>query len=996
VRRSAYVLALVAPLAVLLGLYVSDAENRRGTVGRSERPPAATRPADDRPASRRDVVDLAAAKSRDLFKEDPVRVVVAGRPVVYQRNLFAAKSAEGDGSGAVVVEELTWLANAEPKNRAAVERLVVVDPNEGGARAVEATRAAFGRTTGVRAARATAFGGVRLAELSRLELRGAVHAVFVDPETPGDRIDVETESLDVLFVDGRPTTARADGAVRVYRPARRDAEFAGLGLVVAFAGSGLRELTVGELLVEREIDATLFDPAAAGLPAGPPLRFRAAGPLRWTPHAAGVPGRIDLGGALDGERGFRAGDADNFRFRAAGGRVLFAADGGRLDSFAAEGGVHAEDPLFTVDSDRMELGLRKDRRRATFRGAASRPTTAVLRGLHLPGGVVGDTTLTCAGLLTAEPSVDAFQGATDVVRLHASTKVTVEAATGRLTAGDATAFAGRVAGKLTPLRLRLAQGVAGSTDEIDLKADALDFDRDYDADGTPRTETLVLRKNYEVVYRDRAFLARPADFASRPVSRPATGAATRPDLRAAFGLLRTADVLAVAGADRFEATRSALDAGPSIVSTVGVAVFRLEERGAKEPAAKLSAGRVTIVVDPPALSPDGRRRVTSCGAEDGVTIELPGIATAVGRVLRLRLAEEEVELAGGLSRAKATVRGRTGVPDDAPETFEAHRFNWNAALRRLVASAAPGAVATAEVRLRPLPWIDDDGAAPSSAERDAPVATTLEAGEVTVDFVDDAVEGAPRGVRRADAKGGVSARQPDRRLRATTAVFDVEARTGVIAGEPLVYRAVRREGATAIEDRVEAPRASVVDGAFVVDGPLKARVHFAPARSAFAFGVRETPADASSTPEPVDLVARGGATFGPAVCELLGGVSARQGDPAAGGFEASGDRATFFLAENAAEEDLVLAVLRGDAVFRAPRLEAAADVMKFDRVASRLKLYNERPAPVRFRAAGAGFGDATAGVSALVADFVGGRVAVTAYDFHALMNETDPRPGAPR
>lgn len=1015
-KRSPFVLAAAVPLAVLVALYVFEREEKRGAVGRvaASRPVAESQPVDGVKPRTTGVVDFGAARSRDLFKEDPDEVTVGGKRVRYQRNLFAARTAEGVGDGVLVATDLTWLANGAPKNRAAVERLITVESRLLGDVAGDAVRAAFGKTTGVRADKAHVVGGERLSELKSMELTGRVRAVFLDPETPGERIDVETETLNIVFAGGRPVSAEAKQAVKITRPSRGDAEVFGDGLAVVFAPGADGGLAVSELVVQRSIRADLFDPAAARLK-GPPISFTATGPLRWrltdvaTAGAAASKksrlgsGVIDIEGGLSGTRG-------PLRFRAGKGRVTFADDGSHIRLFEAERDVHADSDGIALDAGWMAIEPQRTGR-AVFKPGTTTPLRAVLQGVHLPGTVIGETIVTAAGTLTIEPSPDAFGAATEVVRVHVATKVVAEATAGRLTAGDATLFFGTLGGKRVPLKIALARGVDGMTDEAEVKAEELTFERDYEPDGTPRLETLVLKKNYVVRYFGKTGLSRADELggdsrptgeaSSRPATSPATTRAARSELKTVLGMMKSADAFVVEGADRFEASRAPFDDAPSLLGVKGRTEFRLETRDKKQVAGRLLCGRASLVVrperDPVTRKID--RRIDAFTAEVGVTAEIPGLVRGTGEILRLKLADEEAVFQGGARPARVVVRGREGVRGDVEETFDAGRFIWNAPLLKLTAEAGMAA----DIYAKPLPWITSKTTSPDAvptvrgAEATDGVKTVIEAGHATVVFAPDSDGATPRTPREIDAKDGVVMRQPGGKLVAKTVQFDLDMRAGALAGTPLVYTVSRPDVADGAEDRVEAPRAAIAEGTLLVDGPMTGRIYVSRDLSAFRIGADGADDRAKQAKiQPIGLSAKGGGSFGPAYCRLDGGVAARQGDPAVDGFEASARTAEFFLdRDDRGRSDLSLVALRSEAVFRSKRFQAAGDIMQFERAERRLKLYNERPEPVRLLAEGVSRA-ATGEASSLLVTFGGGRIVVEQTDVSMTLKPPPSPTGAGR
>jgi hypothetical protein len=998
VTRPGYVLAIVVPLGVLLGLLAADRRRERGEVGRTE---AASRPIrDGERDGPRDPIDLGAIRSRDFFYEDAQVVDVGGERVRFARGLFCAKTAEGLGLEELTATDLVWLANDPPRNRAAVERLVSVDAGLGGEAAGAAVRAAFGRISGVRADRAVVRGDASTGEIRSLTLDGGVAAVFSDPETPNDRIDVETpDRLVVEFEGGRPVRARADGAVRVRRPLRRDAEVDGEGMTATFARGDGRVGVVSEIVVDRKIDARLNDPAAVGFD-GPSIRIAAAGPLRLVPGgrggggaAAEVETTLEIGGAIEGNRG-------DLRFKATRGRLVVGGSQGRRRLFEGEDGVFAEGDGFTLNADRAVVDARKDGN-AVFHAAKTPgpPITVVLSGAHLPGG--GETTtLTCAGAATVGPSADPFAPARDVTRLHASVKVVATWASGSLEAGDATLWTGRVGDRRRPLKMVLARGVRGSTDEGDVRADEFEFRRDFGDDGEARTETFRLRRDYAIVYRGESFLAKATPknnaAASRPESAPATRAGTPTpfdvaDLRGALGLLRSADVLEIEGSDVFDAVRGVEPGAPSLASSKGRATYRLLDRSTGRVAASLAAARASIVLAPIAVDgADGakvRRRVESFSAEGGVVAEVPGVATGTGGVARLRLEEGEVVLTGSPERkARVAALSRDGASTVA--AFEAGAFAWNAEALRLTAEAA----VVGDFRMPLLPWIEPSATAPplDAPAAKTPIETRATAARVVAYFVPAAESGDPT-LRELAAIGGATLEQkPLRSVSCSTFVVDVGSKTGTLSGSPAFYRARRVEGGAMYEDVVSAPRASFVGDAWTLDGPVDGMVHVAPAANALRVGVAPGGGSAADDqkPTPIRVKAVGGALSRPDLMKLFGGVSADQGRPDRDGFAAKADEATFLFTPGIdGSNDLGIASLRGAASFRSRGLTAEGDVMSFDRPARTLTLYNERPSPVRFRVEGGFDAPSVFEASGLVAVFRDRNVSVTLKDVSTILEE---------
>jgi hypothetical protein len=579
--------------------------------------------------------------------------------------------------------------------------------------------------------------------------------------------------------------------------------------------------------------------------------------------------------------------------------------------------------------------------------------------------------------------------------VHVSTKVEAKAPGAELSAGDATLFFGVLGGRRVPLKTTLARGVKGTTDEAEIKADEFVFEREYEPDGAPRQETFVLKKDYLVRYRGKTALAGKMDVGRGGASRPSS----RPEWDAAFGLLRTADVLAAEGAERFEAVRAFEPDAPSLLSAKGRTEFRLETRDGKQIAARLLCGRASLVLRPTRDEATGERgrKIDSFSAEVGVTAETPGVFRATGEILRLRPDDEEAVLQGGARPARVVVRARKGVSQDVEETFDAGRFIWTAPLLKLTAEAGM----VADVRAAELRWLfadakdEEKGLGGKSPEAKnaarATVKTTIEAGRAAVTFAGEGDDLVPRAPREIDARDGVTIKQPGRRLTGKTAQFDLEMRAGALAGSPLVYVVARPDVGEKAEDRVEAPRASLAAGSLILEGPLVATLNFARGFNALRAGEDADPAAARKTAHPpLTVRAKDGGSFSPGYARLDGGVIAEQGRPERGGFSASARSAEFFLAEDARGKlDLALAVLREEARCESPRLRAEADVMQFERAERRLKLYNGRPVPVRLAAEGVARG-VIGEASSLLVTFGEGRVIVEQTDVSVSLKPPPP------
>ncbi|HYC76619.1 MAG TPA: hypothetical protein VEI02_03225, partial [Planctomycetota bacterium] len=641
------------------------------------------------------------------------------------------------------------------------------------------------------------------------------------------------------------------------------------------------------------------------------------------------------------------------RFTAARAVVTPAADAARFAACELLDGVTLEGPDIKATGARLRFDGR-GRRRALLEG---RPLRAELGGAFLPGRLrdAGTrTTLVSRGPITVEPSDDAFPGATDVLKIHAAAGVTIEAGAESLDAGDATLWSGEIAGKRRALKAYLAQGVKGVADDADLEAQEATFERDHAPDGAVRTETLVLKTDYVVRYRGEAFLGRGDPPAAGDV-----GAQSRPrDAQAVLTRLRGADRLTVQGAERFEASRSPTDDAPSLVSLRGPSEVRLETAATGALAARLESRRASLVLAPE-RDAEGRlrRRVHTLSAEQRAVLELPGLGRARGAVLRLKPAEGEVVLEAGREPTPATVEVFS-TPGARADEFTAARFVWHAGLRRLTADGR----VRADVTAPRLPWLSDAG--PNEPRR-----TETEAGRVVVHFDDDDGRGK---VRELNAEGGVEVRQDGRTLRCDTAYFDLPNRTATAAGAPVLYAArTTAPGAPPAEDRLETPRAAWFGDQVTLEGPVKARLHVASPRSALRLGARP-PAKAPARSAPVEILCSGLAVLKDGVLQLSGGVTASQEDPARDGFSARCDEASFFFAAEGGGHEVVLAAMQGRVVFRSAAAEASGDVLKLDRLAKTLTLYNVRPEPVLLRLEDAG-GVVTNAFDHVQVDFSGPR-----------------------
>jgi hypothetical protein len=967
VKRTLFVLAIVVPAGALIGLLLDSASEMFGaapSLARRER--SAVNGA--APSSRPTAIALSEGSGSELFLERGDEATIAGAAIKYARSYAAASSYANAGTGVILAKDPVVILNAAPRSEHEVARLLTINTNVGSREARRLLEAAFGSRTGIRSREARIEGEADLSRISRVQFTGDVEAVMVDPEVPGAALQLTTQRLDVDF-DGRDVVmVSTDLPLSIERRAG-DLTLTARGL----------ELRLREERVRLLHDVHVTGRLSARLPADPPFTFSTPGPVDVAfGRRDGKAGSFALAGTRASASGGVKFDEGDLRGSAKDATLTLGKSAG-VETLELIGDV----VLANADGEARgrRLFVAPSAAKRTESKAAGEPLFATLEGEPItlrphPGAALfpaqlgDDATLTTSGTLTITAVVDGPLGRGRKIAIGQS--LLLKGTTGELAAKRALIWVPSEPNPRVQYHVIL-RGVEAHDAETTVEAADVDLARE--GLGGDAVDRVTLSGRYVIVHRPKP---RPAKPGQGPAPAPGGPESRRDVPHLGGGPVR------LTGSGTFDLRSPAALDRPMIVDIAKA--FRaesLDPGGGKAPRAILDAdsARLELVADGPAKAPGAAtpRTLAAFSAGGKVRIELPGKARASGQRLTYDARLRQVLLRGGTAPNDLARVDRTET--ESKDWLRAATISFHEDLLQIVATTD----VEAEIALRPLPW-----AGIPSPPRGHTVPSTVRAHRLVVDL--DAERYRRGEVAPTEVRGEVNLKvtQPERTLTADLATFDVARQTGMVRGAPVRYAVIRMVDGAALGEGIVCPALTLDGDRIVVEGPAEALFH-ARRGLGLAQADEDSRKHAAEPLQPVKLtLARRGVLVEEAIV-AEGRVSLEQGEIQKDGTTASADTAMIFFARAPGDEtrptrptqrELGLLVLHGSAKYRTFEFDAAADVMKVNRLTKHASLFNERPAKVvlimkrRVHEA-----DVYNGVSRLDVDFTDPKgPAVTAFD----------------
>jgi hypothetical protein len=913
VRRTVFLLAILVPAGVLVGLLWDSGSGMMGSSptlarksGRDARTEASSRPR---------AIALAEGSGADLFLQSDAEALIDGRTVRYPRSYAAAASYASAGAGIVVVTEPIMVFNDRPRNEHDVARLLAIDVSGGSKRAARDLAAGFQGRTGIRARGARITGDVDLTRVSRIEFTGDVRATIVDTEVPDDEACLTTETL-VLELDGREVVAiQTDDAFTITRPRTNDLVLSGRGF---HADLQTRRATLRH---DVRVEAAL---ARTNEPSGPPFKLATPGPIELT---IGAPPGRPRGFSLAGSRAstaagvtFSQGDLSGV----ADDTTLSCNAASKVDSVDLAGSVHLESGGDVAEGSRLIVTPQDPIRFARMEG---HPVAVRLGGqsASLPGAVGDEATLTTFGALTISPIRPGSDGRPGRSYL-AGPGVSITSRNGEISASRAAAWKSEDAESEAPFRIAF-ENARGHDLESELRAGRLEVVRQ--GAGVATVDQVTLKGPYRYVYRPRA----QADPSGSP--------AESRDVPKIEG-----NPVSIEGPGSLEVTIPLLDERPMVV--IVREPFRMESIGttpgkpkgsleAEYARAELEASRAERL---PGTAP--ARTLATFTAERRVRLELPDRARARGEKLSYDARERRLTLSGAGEREPAHVQ-RTNA--GSRDWLEAGSIVFHQDLLLVVATSG----VDAEIGLAPLPWIGD-----VKSHNGETIPTKVHAQRITASL--DAARYADGQVSPTEVTAEVAVKltQPDRVLSGDYLRFDASRRSASGRGAPLRYAVTRTIGETSYAEGLVCPSLTLEERTLIVDGPSEGRFHakpFLPGKPLLAGNEPPRGASAPVALQAVTLRCRKRSVFGEEWIVADGRVEMEQSRPPDDGVSASADEAIIFLEKVPLSEsrptdtDVGLVILKGRSKYVSRDFDAACDVMKLNQVTKLATFFNETPTP---------------------------------------------------
>ncbi len=948
-RRALLFLAVAFPAVIVIAML----QSQRHGVGRNS-PLATAKPESRATPVGRDVpqaFDVWAGHMWDLFAENPRDITLGDQVVRYQRHLVAAKTTEPRDNEAIRATGITILFNPTPKNEHDLSRLVSIPIPIGGPEAGAKVRASFGRVPGVVADEAIVRGSHDLTVLSRLELKGHVRFVFVDPEVPSELTEILAERLTLIFENGEPITVTSDAAVAITRPVAKDADIRGTGFDMS--------LKDGRATIQRAVRILLVPPERVNsgqlpveLVSDGPAEFISERNSKGSANRQGFDfnnGRVELSNGVKVTQGDATASSRNALI------TLGRKNGASTTSAELTNDVLLSIPRTTCRGSRLVFQPHLTDGDPIWIEGAPAVATFVDGARLLPGNTAasGDLRVLTKGRIAVRPlPVDGV--GTNVHLVTIPSDATVEGGDVHLASKDMKVWiadlpdpsAGTPNGRRRqPYRGEL-HGAELTSASMDVNARELILRREFDGLGVPRKDVVNIGGPYTVRLRNLPELmgalgAAPASRTTVAESRADSRGESRPDDRAIRipAFLAGADELLISGPGTLELVRPPLQDAPLFATAKNGVEVRAVEKDATQPKARFKSQSAELVLKPDSdLGRDFRvvHRLALATAEKSVLVEVPGLITAHAGAMRFDGERQELVLMAAGDAAKPHLQF-TGAQRPA-ESIAAGHILYSAVTYRVTATSG----VIAEVQMPQIPWV-------AGATVVGPVLSTISASEATVDLDRKAAESGRWVPAECDAKGAVSLVQPNRTVAASTFHYDLQRLNGNLTGEHVKITARPMIDGLRYDDFLECRGATLLAEQIVVDGPVHALLHVSPDHFALAIpinGPATNSAGKTAGPRNTTIDCRGKLNLSKDALIATERVVVEQGNPDADGVKVEADQATLLLVPvegGKGAVDVAVAELRRSVAYRSRDLQTNCDVMVVNRAMRKATMYNERP-----------------------------------------------------
>jgi hypothetical protein len=929
VRRTLFVLAIVVPAGALIGLLLDSGSQMFGSspslarkTGNQSASEAASRP---------QALSLSDGSGSELFLERTAEAPIGAATVTYARTYAAAASYTSAGTGVLVATDPVMIFNPAPRSEHDVARLLTIGTANGSQAARRALEAAFGSRTGIRGREARIEGEADLSRISRVRFLGSVEAAMVDPEVPDGTLTLATERL-VIDFDGREIVSISTDVAFTLTRKSGDLTLTGRGL----------DLDLRDDRARLHHDVRVNGALPGRLPSDAPFTLAAPGPveLAFGKRDPAKRGSFALAGTRatgSGGVAFQQGDLEGsardatvaFGPTAAVERVELSGDV-RLAN--AEGEARGSKLVVTPPpSRRGPVESRGDGHDLFAKLEGSPITIRPRRGAALlPAQLGDDPTITTTGALTISTVYAGALGRGR--RIGIAQPLAVDGSRGHLAAKSGFAWVSAEPTPRIPYHVGL-RDVDAHDDETTIKASDAAIGRE--GIGAEVVDRITLTGKYDMLHRPKpAPGARGASQAPESSESRAVPSFAKGPLRVRCDANGTFDVKIPVSWDR-----------PLVIDVQqGFRAEALDSAGGKAPPrATLEADVAHLELESDGLAAPNatgpRRAPTKFSATGRVKAEIPERAKASGNQLFWDARTRQVVLVGGtqagqLARVERTEKG-------SKDWVRAVTFTFNQDLLQLVATQQ----VDGELALQPLPWV---GIPPPP--RGTTVPSAVKANRLVANL--DAARWQKGEVAASEVKAEINVRvtQPERVLTGDLVSFDTVRRSGTARGAPLRYTVMRLVDGKALGEGIACPSITIDGRRIVIEGPAEGIFH---ARRGLGIPDKnESGSRPAAVPlEPVNLkLARRGVILEDEIV-AEGRVTLAQGEGQAT-TTASGDSAIVFLVRESGAEtrsshrDLGLLVLTGNAKYVSAEMDAAADVMKVNRLTRHASLFNERPAKV--------------------------------------------------
>ena len=749
---------------------------------------------------------------------------------------------------------------------------------------------------------------------------------MVDPEVPDGTLTLATERL-VIDFDGRDIVSISTDVA--FTLTRRSGD-------VTLTGRGL-DLDLRDDRARLHHDVRVTGVLPGRLPTDAPFTLTAPGPVdvAFGKRAAGKRGSFVLAGTRatgTGGVAFQQGDVEG---SARDATVVFGKTAavetvelvGDVRLANTQGEALGSKLVVTPPASKPGPGESRGTGHEIFAKLEGSPVTLRPRrgAALLPAQLGGETTVTTTGTLTISTIYEGALGRGR--RIGIAQPLAVDGSRGHLVAKSGFAWVSAEPNPGIPYHVGL-RDVDAHDDETTVKASDATIARE--GIGADVVDHVTLTGKYDILHRPKPApdASRPSRTPGQPESRLAVPGFGKGPVHVKCDANGTFDVKVPVSYDR-----------PLVIDVQhGFRAESLDPAGGKAPPkATLEADVAHLELEaeglPVATATGPRRAPTKFSATGKVKAEIPDRAKASGTQLTWDARIRQVVLVGGtqpglLARVDRTERG-------AKDWVRAVTFTFNQDLLEIVATQQ----VDGELALPPLPWV---GIPPPPKGQTVPSA--VKANRLVA--ILDAARWRKGEVAASEVRAEINVKltQPERVLTGDFVSFETERRSGTARGTPLRYTVMRVVDGKALGEGIACPSITVDGRRIVVDGPAEGIFH-----AKRGLGIPDKsesgsrPAAVPLEPVTLKLARRGVILEDEIVAE--GRVTLAQGDAKAM-TTASGDSAIIFLVRESAAEtrsshrDLGLLVLTGNAKYQSADMDAAADVMKVNRVTKHASLTN--------------------------------------------------------